>query len=276
MAYRLAYVLLMLILLSAISYAGEIPGRIVSLAPSMTETIYALGLGERIVGVTTFCDYPPEAKEKPRIGGMSNPSLEAVVSARPDIVVMTTNGNPREFERRLGAMGIKTYVSMARRIEELPGSIREMGRVLGVKERADSYADGLERRLATFGKDASDRGKALFVVWPEPLIVAGPGTEIDDALGMLGFTNIASGLKTNYPKYSIEEAIRQMPDYIFIGRGHADMVKLSEKLRRNLKSTPAVKRGRVFYLSDNLYRLGPRVIKGIEEIEEIIEREGRH
>ena len=87
------------------------PERIVSLAPSTTEILFAAGLGEKIVGVTNFCDYPEEAKHKPKIGGMSNPSLEKVVSLRPDIVVMTTDGNPREFELKLHTLKIKTFVS---------------------------------------------------------------------------------------------------------------------------------------------------------------------
>ena len=87
-----------------------------SLAPSMTEILFAMGLGDNIVGVTSFCDYPEEAKKKPKIGGMSNPSLEAVVSLKPDIVVMTTDGNPKEFEERLRSLKITTYVFTARRL----------------------------------------------------------------------------------------------------------------------------------------------------------------
>ena len=87
--------------LFTVSYAVEPPQRIISLAPATTEILFALGLGERIVGVTNFCDYPEEAKKKPKVGGMSNPSLEAVVSLKPDIVVMSIDGNPKEFEERL-------------------------------------------------------------------------------------------------------------------------------------------------------------------------------
>ncbi|HKZ66012.1 MAG TPA: helical backbone metal receptor, partial [Chitinophagaceae bacterium] len=93
--------------LSTVSYA-ETPNRIISLAPSVTEILFAAGFGDKIVGVTNFCDYPPEAKQKPKIGGMSNPSLETVVSLKPDIVVMTTDGNPQEFKQRLHSMKIKT------------------------------------------------------------------------------------------------------------------------------------------------------------------------
>jgi len=108
-------------------YTDKIPRRIISLAPSITEIIYALGLGDRLVGVTTYCDYPEEAKKKPKVGGMVNPSIEAVVSLKPDIVVMTTDGNPKEFEERLRSLKVKTYVFRARQLSNLPQGIREMG-----------------------------------------------------------------------------------------------------------------------------------------------------
>ena len=103
------------------------PKRIISLAPSTTEILFALGLGDRIVGVTTFCDYPEAAKTKAKIGGMSNPSLEAIVSLKPDLVVMTTDGNPQEVEERLRDMKIKTFVFTARMLRELPGGITGNG-----------------------------------------------------------------------------------------------------------------------------------------------------
>jgi iron complex transport system substrate-binding protein len=243
------------------------PARIISLAPGVTEMIYALGLDSRLVGVTEFCDYPAGARQKPKIGGMANPSLEAVVSARPDIVVMTTNGNPQEIEQRLVSMGIETYVLREGRVHELPGAIRRMGAALGAGERAEALALRMERALEAYGSGAPVKGKALFIVWPEPLLVGGPGTVIDDAMTMLGYENIASDARAEYPKYSLEEVLRRRPDFIFIGSGHQDnMVGLSRKLLKRLGSTPAVRDGNVFFVGDGLLRFGPRIIVGIEEI----------
>ena len=174
------------------------PKRIVSLAPSMTEILFALGLGDNIVGVTTFCDYPEEAKKKLKIGGMSNPSLEAVLSLKPDVVVMTTDGNPKEFEERLIALKIKTYVFEARTLIGLPDGIRSLADALGVKARGERLAKSIEDGVQKASRATSrvhDRAlikKVLFIVWPEPLIVAGPGTAIDDAITLLGYDNIAS------------------------------------------------------------------------------------
>lgn len=266
---------------------AELPDRIVSLAPSTTEILFAMGLGNRIVGVTNFCDYPEEAKKKSKIGGMSNPSLEAVVTLKPDIVVMTTDGNPKEFEERLRSLKIKTYIFKARQLSELPQGIREMGLALGVKEKAEQLAKEIEESINKFrvGSQKSNpplppftkggekginyspqKKKVLFIVWPEPLIVAGRGTAIDDAITLLGGENIASKAKISYPKYSIEELIYQSPDVIFIGKGHINMNEVSRGLLKRIAIVPAVKNGAVFYISDSLYRLGPRVVKGIEEI----------
>jgi len=263
------HILLILTLLVPISIASaRAPERIISLAPNITEILFAMDMGNKIVGVTSFCDYPDEAKRKTKVGGMSNPSLEAVVSLRPDIVVMTTDGNPKEFEERLHSLGIKTYVFRARKLSELPEGIREMGTALGVKQKADALAGKIESAIKRFAVThyPSLKEKVLFIIWPEPLIVAGPGTEIDDTITLLGRDNIASKAKTSYPRYSVEEIIRQSPDVIFIGRGHRDMKEMSKGLLEKIASVTAVKNGRVFFLSDSLYRLGPRVVSGIGEM----------
>jgi iron complex transport system substrate-binding protein len=253
-------------LLLPLSFA-EPPDRIISLAPSITEILFAAGLGDKIVGVTTFCDYPEEARRKPKIGGMSNPSLEAVVLLEPDIVVMTIDGNPREFKQRLSSMKIKTHVFRSRRLSDLPDGIREMGHALDTRESFDALAMNIEKAISRFKKEKIlNKEKVIFIIWPEPLIVAGPGTAISDAINLLGGINIADSAKARYPKYSIEEILHQSPDVIFIGKGHKDMKALSKRLLKRLSSVPAVKNKKVFYVGDGLYRLGPRVIEGLEEI----------
>ncbi len=266
--------LMVLMLFITVPAGAETPKRIVSLAPQITEILYALDLGDNIVGVTTFCDYPPEAREKPKIGGMSNPSLEAVVSLEPDIVVMTTDGNPKEFKARLETLRIKHYVFTARRISELPDAIRDVGAALGVKERADEFAGELQGTLNGFkDKKTGASLRVLFIVWPEPLVVAGPGTAVGDAIELLGHENIAAEARLNYPKYSLEEVLRQAPDAILIGgMGQEDMRNVSVGLLNRLKNTSAVREGRVYYMGDGLFRLGPRVVDGIEEMAEVLDR----
>jgi len=257
-------------------FAGEsssFPVRIISLSPATTEILFSLGLGNRVVGVTSFCDHPAEAKKKAKIGGMSNPSLEAIFELKPDIVVMTTDGNPREVDDRLRSMSLKTYVWTRRTLAELPAGIRELAVAMGVKERGEKLAREMEEGIERNGSMARGRGsatpkkKVVYIVWPEPLLVAGPDTAIHDAIALLGLENVAGHAPSSYPRYSIEELIRSSPDVVVIGKGVGmDIRTVSEGVLKKLASVPAVKNGKVCYVSDNLYRLAPRVIQGIEEL----------
>jgi len=268
---KVGYLIILLWLsLSGIVFASP-PGRIVSLAPSVTEILYDLGLGDQIIAVTTFCDYPPEALDKPKIGGYSNPSIESIVAMKPDLVVMIDDGNPIEIQDRLKKLDIKTYVFRAKRLKELPQGIRDLGTALGIRDRAFKRAARVENVIHKYERQARKsppryfRKKAIFIIQPEPLIVAGPDTIIDDALKLLGLQNIASDATSPYPKYSIEEVIRQSPDIIFMGQGPMTR-KISKGLLRKLGSLEAIKKERVYYTSESLYRLTPKVISGIEEI----------
>jgi iron complex transport system substrate-binding protein len=250
--------------------AAASPERIVSLAPNLTEILYDLGVENRIVAVTDYCNYPPGAKTKPKIGGFANPSLEAIVSLRPDWVVMTEDGNPQVLERRLRTLGIRTYIFKARRIKELPQEIRTMGRILGVGTAADRRADRIETRIRRMGEGTETAlrrriGKAIFIVQPTPLIAAGKGTTIDDAFTILGIENIAASGKTRYPKYSLEEIIRLGPDDLFFGGGRG-MEERSKPLLEKLSTLDAVRTGRVFFVGEAIYRLGPRITSGMEEM----------
>lgn len=257
-----------LLLPSAVAEAS--PGRIVSLAPSLTEILYDLGVENRIAAVTDYCDYPPGARAKPKIGGFVNPSLEAIVSLRPDLVVMTEDGNPQVLERRLRTLGIRTYIFKARRIKDLPQEIRVMGRILGIGTAADRRADSIETRVRRIGegKETASRQRfrrAIFIVQPTPLIAAGNGTIIDDAFTILGIDNIAAAGKTRYPKYSLEELVRLGPDALFFGRGRG-MEERVKPLIERLSTLDAVRSGRVFFVGEAIYRLGPRIVSGLEEM----------
>lgn len=251
------------------------PQRIVSLAPNLTEILYEIGLGPRVVAVTDYCDHPAEVRGKPKIGGFSTPSLEAVVAMKPDMVVMTKDGNPPEFGRRLQKLGIRTHLFEARRLEELPRGIRAMGAALGVAEEANRRAERIEKSLRRYETRA--KGKAdprirsvLFIVQPEPPLVAGPGTLIDDIFRLLGLRNLAVEAAVEYPRYSVETIISGAPDMILMGlMGNAtreDAERQARGLFKKLEHLEAVRKGRVCYTSDVVFRLGPRIVDGIREI----------
>lgn len=247
------------------------PQRIISLAPGITEILYAIGLESRLVAVSDYCDRPSSARFKPKVGGLSNPSLEMIVSLKPDIVLMTTDGNPKNINDRLLKLGIRTYVFQARRIAELPGEIRRVGVVLGAEKNSEKLARCFEMTIAKLrSKSKVSSGRAVCVIQPDPLIVAAKGNAIQDTLELLGWTNIAAGAGAKYVKYSVEELIRQSPDVILIGMGHPRMVEHSQDFLRKIRMLPAVKKGRVYFISDALFRLGPRVLDGIEELSAVL------
>jgi len=248
------------------------PERIVSLAPSVTEILYDLGLERHIVGVTNYCDEPPRARTKPKIGGYDSPSLETIVAVHPDLVIMTKEKNPGHIRERLNKLGIRTYVFGARRLSELPSAVRDLGKTLDVAETAERRAGAIEKGVAQFAQTAKSRAakragktKVLFVIHPEPLVVAGPGTLIDEAFGLLGLQNVAGRSSVQYPKFSIEEVIRLNPDVIFIGTGYMTTGSARGMLKK-LSMLDAVKGGRVYPVSESLYRVGPRVVAGMEEL----------
>lgn len=274
MAIKVAVLLVTAYCLLLTQAFAETPKRIISLAPNITEILFALGVEDRVVGVSSFCDFPEAAKKKTKVGGLSNPSLEAVISLKPDVVFLTHDGNPKAFEERLRGMKIRTVVIQARKISDLPAAIQQVGAVVGSREKAELLAADIEKRINVFlerqrisllQSKNEQRQKVLFIIWPDPLIVAGPGTTTNEALSLLGLENIAAEASSAYPKYSIEEILRQAPDLIFIGKGNG-MDKVADGLLRRLKTVPAVMNGRVYYVSDYLYRLGPRTMNGVDEL----------
>lgn len=250
------------------------PERIVSLAPNITEILFHLGLGKNVVAVTTFCDFPPEALNKPKVGGFSNPSVEAIVAQRPDIVIMTDDGNPLYVAIKLQQLGIRTYVFRARKIKELPEAIRDLGKQLGVSKVANEKAEEVQRKLSKFKRGPlKNKILAMFVVQPDPLLVAGPNTLIGEAMAMLGLENIAAGSTQFYPKLSLEEVLRRQPQIIFIGQSKG-MEEDIQNLLIRLKRLPAVQRGNVYVIRDTIFRLGPRITMGLEEMNAAITKSG--
>ncbi|MFZ3072861.1 MAG: cobalamin-binding protein [Thermodesulfobacteriota bacterium] len=268
---RRLILIILILLMAKESFAFE---RIISLAPSVTETLFALGLEDQIVGVTDFCDWPPEAKAKPKIGGIINPSFEAIMRLRPDLAILTTDGNPKEIEEKLNGLGIKTFVFDGRSIHRLPDEIRRLGATVEANDKAEKLAVKIEASVIALKKPFS-RKTALFIVWPEPLVVAGKETAINEAMEILGLKNAAFDSFGPYPKFSIEEALRRSPDVIFLGAGMGaigDIKKVSESLLEKLKNTNAVKNKRVYYISEKILRTGPRFIEGMEEMDEFLDK----
>ncbi len=258
-------------------WAGEGPGpqRVVSLAPSVTETLFALGFGDRVVGVTTYCDYPPEARRLPKIGGFTNPSVEAIVAARPDLVIGVSDSSHPVKTKELEQLGIKVALISVASLDEILNSFKSVARMLGRQEAGDKLAQKITRQFEEVKKRVAPapRRSTLLAVGLRPLVAVGGKNFIDELITLAGGENIAGHAAQPWLNLPDEYVIAKAPQVI-IQAGMGSERGTSAKYWSDLKSIPAVKEGRVYsYPSDKILRPGPRVGEGLEEIARLVHPE---
>jgi iron complex transport system substrate-binding protein len=249
----------------------ENPQRIVSLAPSLTETLFALGLGERVVGVTDFCDYPAEARSKTRVGGIINPSVEAIVSLAPDLVLITREGNRRETMEALERLGVPVFAISTSDLAGVFRMIRQLGELAGVAERGQRLAADLERQSAAIAEAIRPypARRVLFLVWLQPVVSVGRNSFIEGLLQRSGAESISEASIQPWPHLSIEEILRSQPEFILIPRSSSFAPTRAQLLRLpGWRELEAVRAGRIVYLPASVERPGPRLI----EVQELIAR----
>jgi iron complex transport system substrate-binding protein len=245
--------------------------RVVSLAPNLTETIYALGLDAKLAGDTTYCDIPPAAKQKPHIGSAQEPSLEAIVALHPDLVLATTSINRAQTADALLKIGVPVYTSDPHTVAGILSSIATMADLMGASEQGAKMVAELQQRLDTLHAALQDRPMAhlLFVVWEDPLISIGQNTFIADALRWAGAESIIV-TNQNWPQVSMEEVVRLQPEFIVLTPDH--LAAETHERANNLRDRPtwselrAVKMGHVVMASDEFTRPAPGLVDAIEAL----------
>jgi iron complex transport system substrate-binding protein len=238
--------------------------RVVSLAPSTTEILYALGAGERIVGLDRYSDWPPEANKVPRVGSDLEPSVERIVALAPDVVFVSTSANSRELPLELTRLGIHVVTSRVDTLDDLWRDIVATGDAVGRHDAAVALVARLRARLAAaHARVAAERPtRALVVVWADPLTVVGGHSFVDELIRAAGGENLAGDSAQPYPQYSVERMLARAPEVIVVG-SHAGGPALAPLTAH--ASLPAVKNGRVHAVDGNLlFRPGPRVVDGVE------------
>jgi iron complex transport system substrate-binding protein len=246
------------------------PQRIVSLAPNLTETVFALDLGDRVAGVTNYCDYPPEALKRARVCGPINPNLEEIVSLHPDVVLATRALNRLETVEALERLGVPVYTTDPHTVEEVIASTRKLGRVLGAETRAEALAAEMQERLAELARRLAGRPprRVFFVVWTEPVISTGQHTFLADAIRRAGGESVVDA-QQDWPQVSIEEVMRQNPEYlVFSGTHPEDPQGTINMLRKRTgwSSMDAVRENHFAVVSDALTRPAPRLLDAIEDL----------
>lgn len=244
--------------------------RIVSLAPSLTETIYALGLQDRLVGDTDFCDFPADARKKAKVGGAINPSLEQIVALRPDLVLVTKSLNRIETVQALDGLGIPSYATDPHTVHEIISSTERLSEVLGVPEAGAALGADLERQLADLQQRLTGQipRRVLFIVWQDPLISVGKDTFIADALRRAGAISIVDSSQ-DWPQMSLEEVVRLQPDFLVFAASHSDSGQndfdvLAE--RPGWRGLDAVRNRRFAVISEAVNRPAPRIVSAIEDL----------
>jgi iron complex transport system substrate-binding protein len=245
--------------------------RVVSLAPNLTETIYALGLDAKLAGDTTYCDIPPAAKEKPHVGAPQDPSLEAIVALHPDLVLATTSINRAQTADALLKIGVPVYTSNPHTMAGMLSATATMADLLGASEQGAKLVAELQQRLDTLHVALQDRPMAhvLFVVWEDPLISIGQNTFIADALRWAGAESVIVASQ-NWPQVSMEEVVRLQPEYVVLTSDH--LTAETHERVNNLRDRPtwselrAVKLGHVVMASDEFTRPSPGLVDAIEAL----------
>jgi iron complex transport system substrate-binding protein len=261
---RMTLLLLVLLLALSVGLVQAAPQRIVSLAPSVTENLFALGVGDRVVGVTSWCDYPEEATTKTIIGDAMSLNLEVLLSLEPDLVVGDANLVAGYLET-LAEFGIPVFVVAPTTLQEVQESLISIGEAVGAEIEGWALATAMENRLngllARINRTETVR---VFVeIWNEPLMSAGPGSFIDELIVLAGGENIAGDADNPWPVFSEEVVIDRDPEVVILTG-----FNLEEVLGRSAwQSTTALKQGAVYEVDPNLYsRTTPRLLDALEEM----------
>ena len=248
--------------------------RIVSMAPNVTEMLFAIGLSDEIVGVTDFCDYPEAARKKARIGGYNNPNIEAILALTPDLIVATPDGYSKERIQKLDEAGMPVFLVNPIMIDEILEAMLSLGRVTGKESKAKQVVMNLRARVDAVKEAASlisaeDRPKVFYEIGRDPLITAGPGNFVDNLITVAGGVNIASDASSDWPNYSVEAVIMKAPD-IIITASHTGSVENTADTWHRYRTIPAVQNNKIYTVDpDILLRPGPRIADGLEELQRL-------
>jgi iron complex transport system substrate-binding protein len=257
---------------------GEGAGlRVVSLAPAITEILFAAGAGDGVVGVTTYCSYPQEVGKIEKVGDFATLDFEKIVRLKPDLVVATEDGNPRQVVEKLQSLGIRTLVVNGRSFADVISSIFAIGDACGVKGKASALARELEARWARAGRrrGGEPRPATLLLYGIDPLVAAGKGSLGDELITQAGGRNVFGGSEISYVTTEHEQVISLAPEVIVqVAMGTEADRKVHEFWGR-WTAIPAVRDGRVYVLDPDLVtRPGPRIIEGLTLLEKVLHERG--
>ncbi|RLK44338.1 cobalamin-binding protein [Cupriavidus plantarum] len=246
--------------------------RIVSLAPHVTELIYAAGGGDRIVGTVTYSDYPHEARDIPRVGDNKSLDLERIAALKPDLIVVWRHGNAQKQTDRLRALGMPLFFSEPRRLESIPENLEKLGTLMGTSTVANSAAADFRQQIDTLRKTYASRPPVtvFYQVWQQPLMTLNGQHLISDMLALCGGRNLFANETPLVPTVSTEAVVAGNPEVMLtagMGATRPDRPLADFTMWEKWKQVTAVARNNLFIVDGDLVnRAGPRVVRGAEEI----------
>lgn len=252
----------------------KMPERIVSLSPTNTEIVFALGAGEKLVGVTSFCDYPEEAKEIEKIGDFEGPSIELIKKAQPD-VVLAGGYLQDDLIAALEGLNVPVISTEAADIDSVYDSIAMISKVVGEEAKAEEIINNMQKSIDDIKARVSgkDRPNVFYLVWKEPIYTSGQGTFINEFIDIAGGKNIAGDL-VGWAQYSPEELVKQNPDILIAALHSTDEGMRKEDFLQDdfFQKLDCVKNGNVHIMSDDniVSRPGPRIVDAIYEMAKVL------
>lgn len=248
--------------------------KIVSLAPSQTEILFAIGAGEKVVGVTTADDYPEEVKEIEKVGGFDGWNLEMIIALEPDLVINYGQGS-EEDNKRFEEAGIVVASFLPETIDDVMDTIEKIGVLTGNSDKAKEVVEDMKSErdeIISKVKDLETK-RVFYEVYNDPLMTAGPGSFIDELINLAGGENIAKDADSPYPQYDVEKLIEKNPEVYLIPDDSTTTLE-TLKERPGFENIDAIKNSQVYFLdADIVSRAGPRIIEGLEEIAKAIHPE---
>jgi len=246
--------------------------RVVSLAPNLTEIVFAVGAGNRLVGRTSYCDYPPEAKAIAEVGDTIHPNIEPIIALKPQVVFVSTASQLEAFTQQLQGQNIAVFVTDPHDLEGVFRSIEQIGEIVGEKDRANQLVQKLRERTNAVQQAVKLKPlvKVFYQTSGEPLYTVGRDSFVTDLIRRAGGASVTADVPGAWPKYSNESALAARPDAIILPTG-GSMGAANANVVEALRQSPAVLNGRVYKINDDhLARPGPRLVDGLEEMARVL------
>lgn len=245
------------------------PERIITLAPNLTEIVYAVGAGDRLVGNTAYCDYPPEAKQVTKVGDTLHPSIERIISLKPQLILVSTASQLEAFTKQLDEQNIAVYVTDPHDLEGVFQSIKAIGELVDERARAEALIQSLRARTIAIEEKvkAAKPVSVFYQLSAEPLYTAGRDSFITDLIKRAGGVSVTADVPGAWPRYSDEAALAAHPDAVIMATGDSMGAEANADVAQPLRRSPAVLNNRVYRINgDYLSRPGPRLVDGLEQV----------